>query len=308
MYASTDPRAKLAAAAPVTTGLPPARPKHPTAFAAAEYEKFYERAPQEITEGATTWYARGQNFIVAYTNAAEGAVIMRKSEPGEYFVLLPEKSTSVAISAGSETKNVPGYSVAIVPPGDSSVTVLNGGTMICIFAVSPELAAKCSNAAAYAEQHPNIPAYKPWPEPTGGYRIRSYSLDVPPQEGRFGKIFRCSTLMVNFLPPSNGPRDLAKLSPHHHDDFEQGSLALEGTWTHHIRWPWTPNFHIWREDEHVTCESPSLCVIPPPAVHTSYAAGKGMNTLIDIFSPPRMDFSKVTGWVLNADEYPMPSE
>lgn len=298
MYNSSDPRTSLATAK--------AGP-NASEFAAAEYLRFYDMEPQENDANGKTWLGRGQNFIIAHTEARPGATFARQGQVDEYVVLLPDAKSSATITWNGQTETVAGYSIAFVPPGDSTVTMPDGGRMVRMFSTrSSDLAAACANAEAYDEQHPNIPPFQPWPEPKGGYRVRSYSLDVPEEPGRFGRIWRCTTMMVNVLPRESGPRDINKLSPHYHDDFEQCSLVLEGSFTHHIRWPWTARLNAWRADEHEELGAPSITVIPPPAIHTSRGMAADFNQLIDIFSPPRFDFSQKAGWVLNADEYPMP--
>lgn len=303
MYVKSDPRSTLSASS-ATVKAPP-----PTAFAGADYAKFYELAPQEDDGNGRTWYARGQNFVIAYSEAKPGARFARAQQPDEYVILLPDAASGATISAGADMRTVAGYSVAFVPPGRSEVTVPDGGRVIRMFTVkSADLAAKCVNAASYATPHPNIPPFEPWPAAREAGRIHAYSLDVKSQDGRFGRIFRCSTFMVNYLEPRQGLRDVTKLSPHHHDDFEQCSLALEGAYIHDIRWPWIPDMNQWREDDHEYCAAPSIAVIPPPSIHTSRSVGPGVNQLVDIFCPPRMDFSAKPGWVLNADDYPMPGQ
>jgi hypothetical protein len=299
MYDKSDPRSGLAPAAvgaPVWTSYPP-----------PEYSRFYETAPQESFPGGRTWLTRGQNGIVAYSEVEAGARFDRKGQVDEWVLLLPDAAASATVTAGGDTRTVEGYSVTFVPPGDSTVVMKEGGRVVRLFTTrSGDLAEKCPNASAHAAPHENIPPFAPWPVPPDGYRIRTHSLDVPDEPGRFGRIWRCTTFMVNYLAPQVGPRDVTKLSPHHHDDFEQYSLALQGSFIHHMRWPWTPNMKMWRQDEHEFCGTPSVAVIPPPAIHTTRGMDPGVNQLVDIFSPPRIDFSMKPGWVLNADDYPMP--
>lgn len=298
MYDKSDPRASLA-----PDGLKPAA----TEFAAAEYARFYDSPPQISDSLKRQWFARGQNFILSYVEAQAGAEFVRDDQLDEYAVVLPDASTSAEITWGGQANTVEGASIAFVPPGPSRIRMTGPGRLLLLWTSrSKDLCELCVNAASYALEHPNIPTFEPWPMPSDGWKLRPYRLEVPDEPGRFGRIWRCSTLMINFTPAQVGPRDVTKLSPHHHDTFEQGSLALAGAFMHHIRWPWTPNLNSWRDDDHELCEAPSLAVIPPPAVHTSRGMTEGLNQLVDIFSPPRTDFSLKPGWVLNAADYPMP--
>jgi hypothetical protein len=299
LYDASDPRASLSTAAPAAA---PA-----TAFAGAEYGRFYCDEPAEADVHGRRWYLRGQNFVLNYIEAAAGGTFERRGQPDEYALILPDDDMILEIEAGGETVVVSGGSIVFVPAGDSRVTALREGAIVrLVTALSIDLAGKCANASSYLSPHPNIPPFKAWPAPVGGARIRVYPLEVPATPGRFGTIHRSSTFMISTIERYHGPRDPTRLSPHSHEDFEQCSLAIAGSFIHHIRWPWTPNREQWREDEHEHCLSPSAVVIPPRAIHTSQAMGPRTNRLIDIFCPPRLDFSSRPGWVLNADDYPLP--
>lgn len=269
--------------------------------------------PDETTSGgSSTWYFRGHNFVLAHTTLVAGDVLERDDQLDEYVAILPYEQCGVEVRAAGEAVPVSGKAVVMIPPGSSAIAGVEDCTVVRLFSSrSTDLLDKARNRDSYAEPHPNTKPFEPWPDPPEGYRIRPYrlaDLAVTQDAVRPGQIVRCSTFMVNFLAPRIGPRDPDSLSPHDHDDFEQCSLAVEGEYVHHLRTPWSKRRSEWREDQHLRCGSPSVAVIPPPMIHTSEAVGSGTNQLIDIFCPPRLDFSRTPGRVLNEETYPLPNQ
>ena len=102
MYDVSDPRSRLAqSTTAAASAVPPA-----AGFAAAQFGRFYESEPQESGPAGRTWYTRGQNFIVAYSDAKPGAVFARQDQCDEYVVLVPDRETSITVTAGRETVSV----------------------------------------------------------------------------------------------------------------------------------------------------------------------------------------------------------
>src|SRR5258708_3150502 len=93
-----------------------------TEFVPCEYVRFYDTAPQETTAGARTWYVRGQNFVLAYTQVESGAGFARTNQVDEYTVFVPDRDgPSLEITPGGESANVAPYSIAFIPPGASRI-------------------------------------------------------------------------------------------------------------------------------------------------------------------------------------------
>ncbi|MDT8862146.1 hypothetical protein N0O92_18195 [Alkalihalobacillus sp. MEB130] len=297
MFDKTDPRSKLLSKTDVN--IPP------NDISNVKHVKFYEEESIKTSLGTESWWSRGQNFYLHYSEAVEGEVFDRTNQVDEYVIILPEFKTEAMIKWEDQELNVKGNSIIIVPKGQSQLKVETSGKVIRLFTVLNSDLKDLPINREYTIADANVLPFKAWNESPEGSKIRVYSLDIEKEEGRFGKIFRCSTFMINFLDPWEGPRDTTKLSPHSHVDFEQCTLALKGDFVHHFRWPWTPNKDKWQVDQHDFCSSPSSTYIPPGVIHTSEAVGKRTNELVDIFCPPRLDFSEQPGWVLNDADYPV---
>ncbi|BCB75729.1 hypothetical protein ACFQ1L_29820 [Phytohabitans flavus] len=210
--------------------LPSSEKPAPERFSGSEHVKFRDLAPVEKADGIATWYARGQNFVVGYSELDGTATFTRSEQPDEYVVLLADDSLAAEVRAPGEEVSVSGRTMLVLPPGDSTVTVIGQGRVLRLLTTrSADIAALAANADSYAEPHENIPDFQPWPEPVGGYRVRTYDLTVPPLSNPSFRLYRCTTFMVNFIDPKQGPRDPSKLSPHKHDDFEQCSIVLAGS-------------------------------------------------------------------------------
>ena len=263
--------------------------------------------PDVVEHGRRAWITRGANFVIEISQANAGATLSRIDQPDEYMVLLPDAPAQV--KAGDQTLSAEPDSLLIVPPGQSTVTMKRGGLVMRVFSRhAQDMLAMASNQKPYEHARPDVAPLRTWPAPIGGFGLRCYRLADHVAEGSKMRIFRCQHLMINVLTRRGQARDVRAMSPHSHADFEQGSTALYGTFEHHLRHVWTSDMTSWRPDEHLRTGSPSVTVMAPGVIHTSNNLGDVPAWLVDVFAPPRVDFSRQPGMVCNAADYPMLEE
>ena len=271
----------------------------------------FRKAPPQVTDAKSkTWITRGGNFAVAVSEVEPGAVLERADNPEEYMVISGAQGASYDVTAGGKTIVAKADSLTIVPPGPSKVVATSSGLIARVFSrASEDIMKLAGNAATYADGAPELAPPDLWPAPHDGYKLRHYPLAQyadPKGPVIQPRVFRSTNMLVNLFVPRTTQRDTTQLSPHWHDDFEQASLTLFGRWAHHMRYNWTANLKDWLPDEHDEMETPSVVIIPATAIHTSRNVGDGPANLFDIFCPPRMDFARKKGFVINEDEYPLP--
>lgn len=242
--------------------------------------------------------ARGKRFTVDH--AAAGSDTFHGEAEIEAIVIFP--AAAAHVTQADQTVIAPARSVCFLNAGAFTIETAPGAPLAIIQPIVGDAPTGAVNDGDYTESEEGMQPLLPAAEPrhSGPRVIHADEIRAPSDKPRL-KILRSRCLSINWIE-YEGLRDRTKLSPHDHEDFEQGSLALEGSFLHHLRTPWGPDATAWREDLHLEAPSPSLCVIPPKVLHTTEGLGTGRHLLIDIFAPPRVDFL-AKGWVANADEY-----
>ena len=251
--------------------------------------------------GDSRWFARARNYTVDFALGASGTAL-DVSVDSESFALLPDAAATLEGNDG--TWSVTRNSVVILPAGRWRFSLKDFGQIAVLSTANARPASSAINAAEFEAPDDEV-------APVESVLRRKQFLRAPqifdmtqlqaPKDNPRLKMLQTETMSINWVD-YEGKRDRSALSPHFHKNFEQGSLALAGSFLHHLRVEWGKNADLWQDDRHVEVGSPSMLVVPVRMIHTTEGTGGGRHLLVDIFSPARADFI-AKGWMLNAEDF-----
>lgn len=263
----------------------------------------FHEASDESSGGCRRWLVRSQNFVIEWIEAVHDGARIAIASDTEMMVLV--LSSPLTVECDSETRTASTRSVVIVEAGKATLEMQAGGRCAVLASHRSDLVERpVLNDALFEFPDARITAALPGfrrKGPWSGIEVIAIDGFSAPSSNPRLKMLQSETLSINWVE-YEGPRDRRQLSPHSHANLEQGSLALEGTFVHHLREPWGKDANLWAADRHIEMGSPSLLVVPVDVIHTSEGIGGGTHLLVDVFSPPRRDFI-AKGWIHNADHY-----
>ncbi|RYD68471.1 MAG: hypothetical protein EOP58_00455 [Sphingomonadales bacterium] len=257
-------------------------------------------APARAGEGPQI--AQGGNFTLEWLTGAGLAREVRSD--AETLVVFVDAPGTLSGDHGEVA--VPPMTIAILPPGAYRVTSMAPRDALIIATDRHAVdGATAINAEDARDPRIALPGaqYSRIVPLDGPLLLPIESLPTPPGNARI-RFLQTATLSINIVL-YDGPRGKAALSPHAHTDIEQGSLAIDGDYVHHLRTPWGADANAWIDDAHLDAGPDTLLLIPPELIHTTEGVGQGRHLLLDVFAPPRADFI-AKGWMANAADYRAP--
>lgn len=246
--------------------------------------------------------AQGGNFAVEWVMQSERAYAFASAH--EAIVLFGDSGGAIAGDYGQVT--IPPMTVAILPRGAHELVADRPRAAVILTTERADPDARQTINSGEVRDPRIAPLGQPYGrvEPLSApLLLPIHAIPTPPGNGRI-RFVQSETMSINIVL-YDGPRGKSALSPHAHADIEQGSLAIEGDYVHHLRTPWGADAAAWLDDIHLDAGPHSLLLIPPELIHTTEGVGAGRHFLLDIFAPPRADFI-AKGWMANSRDYRAP--
>lgn len=222
---------------------------------------------------------RGGHFLVEWVEAAPGGSRVRVETGEEAIVVLTGNGARIA--SGSGRIDVAPRSFCITDAGGATIVLPADGKCVVVTSTPGNRGSIPARNNNEFRDRDVIDIQTMYSRTGSDGPVVHRIDDLPTHDGV--RWLQSATLIVA-LTEARGQRDRSDLDPRV-NAVEKGSLAMDGTFVHHLRRPWGPDAEAWRPDEHVAMYAPTLAVTPAGWISTTEWIGDEDHQLLEIWAP-----------------------